>query len=390
MYAHYDMKERGCGLSFFINDSLNFKVREDLNRMLPFIETLFIETQYKNTSYIVGVVYRTPNTNIDLFLQEINEIIEPIKNNHNVIIMGDFNICLLQDNNHTRSFRNCMQSNSLYPTIIEPTRVATINRNGQNITTETLIDNILVDDNAKYKSGMILSSISDHFPVFISIETKNNISSQEPQEIQYRLIDNNCILQFKADLRNSIINLYTNPSITSANDAFTIFFNIFNELYNKNFPIVTKIVSKKSILKPWVTESLVKRIKIRERLGRLVRRGGIDNEDFNRFRNQVTAQLRKAKAKYYESEFQKTEGDIKGTWKLINNSIKKQFKCKKISISDDDGIINSTDVPHKFNNYFTNIANELVSKIAPVDRNASSYLKNRIPNSFFYVSYCTQ
>ena len=240
--AHYDMKERGGGLSFFINDSLNFKVREDLNRMLPFIETLFIETQYKNKSYIVGVVYRTPNTNIDLFLQEINEIIEPIKNNHNVIIMGDFNICLLQDNNHTRSFRNCMQSNSLYPTIIEPTRVATINRNGQNITTETLIDNILVDNNAKYKSGMILSSISDHFPVFISIETENNISSQEPQEIQYRLIDNNRILQFKADLRNSIINLYTNPSITSANDAFTIFFNIFNELYNKNFPIVTKIV----------------------------------------------------------------------------------------------------------------------------------------------------
>ena len=243
--AHYDMKEQGGGLTFFINDSLNFKVREDLNRMLPFIETLFIETQYKNKSYIVGVVYRTPNTNIDLFLQEINEIIEPIKNNHNVIIMGDFNICLLQDNNHTRSFRNCMQSNSLYPTIIEPTRVATINRNGQNITTETLIDNILVDDNAKYKSGMILSSISDHFPVFISIETENNISSQEPQEIQYRLIDNNRILQFKADLRNSIINLYTNPSITSANDAFTIFFNIFNELYNKNFPIVTKIVKKK-------------------------------------------------------------------------------------------------------------------------------------------------
>ena len=56
---------------------------------------------------------------------------------------------------------------------------------------------------------------------------------------------------------------------------------------------------------------------------------------------------------------------------------------QKISISDDDGIVNSADVPYKFNNYFTNIANELVSKIAPVDTNASSYLKNRISNSFF-------
>ena len=47
--------------------------------MLPFIEPFFIETQFENKSYILGVVYRTPNTNIELFLQEINEIIEPIK-----------------------------------------------------------------------------------------------------------------------------------------------------------------------------------------------------------------------------------------------------------------------------------------------------------------------
>ena len=196
-----------------------------------------------------------------------------------------------------------MQSNSLYPTIIEPTRVATIIRNGQNLTTETLIDNIFVDNNTNYKSGMILSSISDHFPIFISLKTENDTSSQEPQEIKYRLIDSDRILHFKTDLSNSFINLYTNPNITSANDAFTIFFDIFNELYNKNFPIVTKIVSKKSILKPWVTESLVRRIKIRDRLGRLASKGRIDREVFTRFRNQITAQLRKAKAKHYESEF---------------------------------------------------------------------------------------
>ena len=139
----------------------------------------------KKKNCIVGVVYRNPNTNIELFTDEINKIIEPIKNNHNVIIMGDFNICLLQNNNYTRSFRNCMQSNSLYPTIIEPTRVANINRNGQNLTTETLLDNIFVDNNTNYKSGMILSSISDHFPIFISIKTERNISSQELQEIHF-------------------------------------------------------------------------------------------------------------------------------------------------------------------------------------------------------------
>ena len=76
--GHFDMKDRGGGLLLFIRNHLSFKIRDDLNRMLPFIETLFIEIQYKNKSYIVGVVYRTPNTNIELFTDEIYKIIEPI------------------------------------------------------------------------------------------------------------------------------------------------------------------------------------------------------------------------------------------------------------------------------------------------------------------------
>ena len=47
----------------------------------------------------------------------------------------------------------------------------------------------------------------------------------------------------------------------------------------------------------------MRRIKIRDRLGRLASKGRIDREVFTRFRNQITAQLRKAKAKHYESEF---------------------------------------------------------------------------------------
>ena len=294
--------------------------------MLPFIETLFIEVQYNKKSYIIGVIYRVPNTNIESFTNELNAIIEPIKNNHEVIIMGDFNICLLKDNKYTHDFRNCMQSNSLYPTITEPTRVSSCIKKGQNVTTETLIDNIFVNNNVKYKSGTILSSISDHYPVFVTIIENDINLNYEPQEIQYRLIDPNRIKQFELDIRNSIINYNSISKIHIAKDAFTIFFNIFNELYNKNFPIVSKKVSKKSILKPWVSPSLTKKIKIKDNLGRLASKGRIDRETFTRFRNQLTTQLRLAKAKYYETEFLKNEGDIKGTWKIINISVKKQIR----------------------------------------------------------------
>ena len=50
-----------------------------------------------------------------------------------------------------------MQSNSLFPTITEPTRVCTIERDGQNIVTESLIDNIFVNENLAYNSGLTYS-----------------------------------------------------------------------------------------------------------------------------------------------------------------------------------------------------------------------------------------
>ena len=38
-----DEKEAGGGLSFFIKNGLDYKVCDNMTRMLPYIETLFIE-----------------------------------------------------------------------------------------------------------------------------------------------------------------------------------------------------------------------------------------------------------------------------------------------------------------------------------------------------------
>ena len=56
-----DDKEAGGGLSFFIKDGLNYNVCNEMNLMLPFIETLFIEVSINQTNYIIGLIYRVPN-----------------------------------------------------------------------------------------------------------------------------------------------------------------------------------------------------------------------------------------------------------------------------------------------------------------------------------------
>ena len=66
-------------ISIFIKENLQYKVREDLNVVLPYMETLFIELTFNSKLYLIGVIYRVPNTNVHVFNETLNGIIEPIK-----------------------------------------------------------------------------------------------------------------------------------------------------------------------------------------------------------------------------------------------------------------------------------------------------------------------
>ena len=372
--------QTGGGLSIFIRNNIDFKIRDDLNVMLPHIETLFIEVPHNNIKYLVGVVYRIPNTNIELFTNTLNSLIEPIKNNFEIILAGDYNICLQQDNNYTREFRNCLQSNSLFPTILEATRVATVVRNGVPHMTHSLIDNIFINDKVDYKSGIIYSSISDHYPIFISIKNKNFDSNRNLKLIKYRLIDDFRVRKFNSAIKVSFNNILLETD--DAPVAFTNFLNKFYDLYNKHFPIVTKLIPIKSLLNPWVTTRLADRLKIKDNLNKLSNLGRIDRVVYTRFRNKITAQIRQAKAKFYDQEFVKCQSNIRKTWKIINNTIRRKIKETRVSLSENNDIIESSQVPDKFIDYFSNIAKDLVSKNNHSSTKIETYLKNRISNSF--------
>ena len=377
----FDFKESGGGISVFIKEGINYKTRDDLTVILPYLEAIFIEVNYNNKLYLVGITYRVPNTNVNSFIDKINGIIEPIKNKYEVILVGDFNICLMKDNNHTNSFRNSLISNNLFPTILEPTRVASVHSNGQQITTETLIDNIFVNTQLDFKSGLIYSSISDHYPVYISINQSTDQQAEENNIIKYRIIDDFSTVKFKLALSNSL-NLLLNE-ITDPRIAFNKFYLLIDELYNKYFPVKTKIVSKKAQLKPWINQTLVNRIKMKDKLCRQSSKGRIDRKIYTDFRNDLTSQIRKAKASYFEDKFNMCKGNIKKTWNIINSTIKKQKTSKKVVICDNDNIINNEDVPHKFINYYSNIANTIVSEIPVVNENFESFLGDANLSSFF-------
>ena len=64
-------------------------------------------------------------------------------------------------NNHVDDFLNMLMSFSLLPLITKPTRVTE--------TASTIIDNIFNNSQPFPSSGIIISDLSDHFPVYAKV-----------------------------------------------------------------------------------------------------------------------------------------------------------------------------------------------------------------------------
>ncbi len=77
-----------------------------------------------------------------------------------VFLCGDFNINILKHkvNQGTKSFLDTMYSIGLYPLVDRPTRNHSF----------SLIDNIFTNvNNHKVASGILVSDITDHLPIFV-------------------------------------------------------------------------------------------------------------------------------------------------------------------------------------------------------------------------------
>ena len=379
-----DFKEKGGGVSIFIKSHIDFRKRDDLTIMLPYMECIFIEMCINDKKYLIAGIYRVPNTNSYLFIEKFNEIVEQLKTNYELVLVGDFNIDLFKDDASKNSFMLCLQSNYLIPTITDTTRISNRQNDlGGEEVIETLIDNIFIKANTPHKSAVIETNISDHYSTYLALPIAPTVPDNNKTEIKFRSINDYNKRKFHHQLTQSSI-----PEIfheTEGNTAFSNFIETFITIYDKVFPITVKNIKQKDLDKPWVNEIFLRRMDIRDKLYKASVKKIIPRKIYNDFRNLLNKQLNEAKELYFENKFKENENNIKKTWSVINNVLKPKTKKGKVTITDDNNIsIDDDNVPNSFIEYFTTIAEKLTSQAPPTQINAASYLKNRTVNSFFF------
>ena len=131
------------------------------------MESTFIEiANPRKSNIIVGVIYRHPSMDLaDGNCNYLNKLLENTsKEQKSTFLLGDFNINLLNYNEHneTNDFLDSLASNSFIPLILQPTRITS----HSNTLTDNIFSNVIDPD---IISGNLTATISDHLPQFAII-----------------------------------------------------------------------------------------------------------------------------------------------------------------------------------------------------------------------------
>ena len=103
---------RGGGISIFVNESLSFKRRQDLDKNLKGVESLSIEILCKKfKNIILNKIYRPPNADVETCGNYFKSLFA--KNyavNTDIVLAGDFNLNVLdfENNKKVQNFINLM------------------------------------------------------------------------------------------------------------------------------------------------------------------------------------------------------------------------------------------------------------------------------------------
>ena len=144
-------------------------------------------------------------------------------------------------------------SQSFMPLINKPTRITK--------TTASLIDNIFTNMYVQAISGIIISDISDHFPIYTHLPIFQLSKTQTDPNPGCRTLTGENIDKFKQSL--SLLDWVEVLTSRDVNEAFELFLEIFTRYYERDLPVQNTSRNsnyRKTPRSPWITTSLLRSI----------------------------------------------------------------------------------------------------------------------------------
>ena len=163
---------RGGGVGVYINNSINFKRRCDIEQIEPELEHIWVEIsgRNKNSKLLLGVMYRSNRMqDFQTWIDKSENIISHLCSVWDglLVITGDFNIDLLRpDLPQVRQYMDMLESLNLHQHVEQPTRTTA--------SSKTLIDHIIsnIPNRVTHTGVLPCPTISDHDAPYACINVR--------------------------------------------------------------------------------------------------------------------------------------------------------------------------------------------------------------------------
>lgn len=346
-YQTTNLLNQNDGVVIYVKNNLSANIKE-----LNLINATGLQINIKN--YIILGIYRSPSfVNASNFINSLDSHLQTLKNNNNILILGDINIDLIcsscENSNERRNrlnYLNALSAHSILPAHNLPTRF------------ESCLDHVLLKLDKKCNSAYVAvlnTTVTDHNLVALLIAHKYNIATPRKYKT---VVDYDTAYNALLCSDVSHFNTYKDPN-TYANALI----GMIRAIVQNNSKLILVPKCKRAI-KPWINAGALKCINLRNKLHKKLQ---LDTNNriliitYKRFRNFCSNLLRKLKRLYNKDKINKSLKKPKALWSAINDVT--QYKTPKTSNTD---LLTIQPCPqasiNHVNKYFINIGLTLANK----------------------------
>lgn len=345
-YKHvynYRKTRKGGGVSIYIHDSIKYEVTEDLCEN----GNHYLWVHIKKLSLNIGVIYKPGDSNNNDFLTTYSAQLEQRRR---AIVFGDFNMDLLNADNHVTKYLNEIKGNG-YEIL---NKINGLYSTRETSTTKSILDHVCTNiSNHSFNFSIIESCLSDHKQIYLEI---GSLKPQKNKKNQYKAIN------YEKLYSDALTDSYINEE----NDYYNLEQFITKHVNNNK-------IDKTKILNPpqndWINRTISDSINLRNNLWQQTKsypKDGNIQKTFSKQRDAVKNLIKTHKKKYYYDLFYNSNNQPKKMWELINNlalnKIKESSAPPKL-MSSSGPITEGNAICNLFNTFFSSIGQELANEI---------------------------
>jgi hypothetical protein len=289
---------QGGGVGIYVKEGINFKLNPNSIFMEKVFESIFIDVEIGKRSFTIGSLYRCigrhptlgPKDQLSTFYGLLHNLLNDT-NSRELVFGGDLNLDVLkiQSDPNVIQYVDTLFTNGCLQVVTRPTRCTNHSA--------TCLDHFITNvEQAVFKSALLVSKISDHFPIFFSLQI--NKPKAKHNFVTCRDFSEPNINQFFNQL--SITDWSPAINCEDAEASFNNFLKIYNQHHNLFFkprnPRFNKNVHK---IEKWMTTGLLTSRKTKLYLAKIcfINPSQQANEKYNNYLNMYNKLVRTSKKK---------------------------------------------------------------------------------------------